>query len=222
MSLLVLMLLFGPLCLSPLWTHHLYSQLLEVERTQISLDNSAIVLGQEERKFWRQVWHYQRGISQAEKVHHAVHACAHVPGPQAPVCQAKDKACELALRATQRLSYVYFVALWKQALVKAVRSGGVEPRFAICVQGRPFLPPLQSRTCRFCQLKVGWKPSPAATQSSKIVPCTASEFSHTPSHALVGFASVQPVRVRCHHLEAKNGEEIDYVIERPSLQGDGP
>lgn len=137
-----------PVLLSAKLSHEVYLDLWSFERHVVDLDNFAILLGRNDRDFFRTLKNWKRRIDKLEGAHHILHACARVPQTRL-VCLPKDKLMEATLRATMTLSEADLRRRWTKG--NTLILGG-----QWAVEGRPFKFFLQRRSCSFCGMKTEW------------------------------------------------------------------
>jgi hypothetical protein len=105
MSLLLQTVLGVALLIAPLQSQNIFRDAFDWERRQVELDNLAIELGRADKALFNFVEKQNVFMARLDTAHHALHACARVPGPQMVTCQAKDKAIEMVLRRTMDFTW---------------------------------------------------------------------------------------------------------------------
>jgi hypothetical protein len=71
--------------------------LYERKSCQIATDNALIHLGQRDQRLWQRIIEEQNRLEQLHAAHHAVHACARVPGTSAKCLPLDRKEPNLVL-----------------------------------------------------------------------------------------------------------------------------
>jgi hypothetical protein len=154
MSLLYLNLLVTLLA-APLLTQSQFRLVWNAERRQIAVDNAAMVLGRHDREDLHSLEQATRLLAFYETVHHPIHLCARVPGPQAPGCRGQDRLWEARLELAYHLAYQKARIHWQLAGGKA-REEAMRLDADPLMLGRPSELPVSERLCPLCHLRIGW------------------------------------------------------------------
>jgi len=148
-----------PMLLHLGWMHMRFSQLHQLERLWIALDNASTALGRSERDAYQALSDAQAQLKRLDATHHVWHACARLPLSQVK-CQPPDQLQEQALRALGQAAWARAVGLWQAGALRAAEQGR---RLGVPVEWRrAHSPPVRSRACQVCGLTVGWQSTKGA------------------------------------------------------------
>jgi hypothetical protein len=142
---------------SPMYTQMLFREAYEWEKSQVYVDNSAILLGRQLRQVLRELERLNRQLKQIDILHHSTHACALTPGVQQPACQAADKVAESALIRYSQMGMHKSQLSWQSGWTRAFQD------LVVFGAGRggnlkgPREIPLESQRCRYCLLDLFWR-----------------------------------------------------------------
>ncbi len=154
MPLCFLAVIGAPLFLSLGWTHARFSELAQLEKAVIGLDNASIVLGQSARAVWRGLQYANQQMRVLEIAHHAAHVCARAPLPN-PGCRAADLAFERRLRSMHAWSGQVARVEWMAGVARA--QNAAKPLAEKLRIVRSAEPPMQSVQCPVCLLPMAWE-----------------------------------------------------------------
>src|SRR5688500_15327370 len=105
MQISLLILVSLPLLFSPLLTYRIYDKALSWERTQIAVDNAAIVIGKKDKELFNYLIASNRILHALEMAHHPLHFCARVPLTTA-FCISEDLVLEAQITAMHHSVYL--------------------------------------------------------------------------------------------------------------------
>jgi hypothetical protein len=136
-------------------TEHAYRVLYERKSCQIATDNALIHLGQLDQRLWQRIIEEQNRLEQLHAAHHAVHACARVPGTSAK-CLPLDRKAESVL---ERMHWQLKLRADRDWVRNAHLAYGQFARLGISSGEwkRVIAVPLRERRCRSCGAKFGWE-----------------------------------------------------------------
>ncbi len=184
--------LFLPVLMFPSVSHRLYQKAYDREKTQVGLDNAAILFGQADVDWLNFLDDRNRQLAALDQTHHPSHFCRFHP-PTAAACLPVDQAAEAAISALHIETGARIAIDWGIASARAYSELGrleVVPRAV----RRPLLAPIASVRCKVCALSIGWR----VTQ----FPFTQLESAHEPPL----FSSVQV-------SPAKGKSGFDYALK---------
>lgn len=142
---------------APVRTAYLYDAAWKRQDAQIAVDNAAIVGGRADRALFRWVASANRLLDGLEAAHHAAHACARVPGPQAVACRTTDLSLEATIRSIHASVGRSAGVTWRANRLAALASAA--KRHVPVFVRRPSSVPLRPRRCAVCGLDRAWDPT---------------------------------------------------------------
>ncbi len=134
---------------SPLKSGFLFSEVFKLEKTQIILDNSAILIARHDRLFFHYVVKMNKILKNLERIHHYWHTCAKIP-KTAMFCRPKDIMMETKILEFVSVCRKNFDFMWAQSLREGLdylSKHQVNLKLIL----RPSLP-VKFVLCEFCNL----------------------------------------------------------------------
>lgn len=131
-------------------THSLFNTFYEIEKSIISMDNGAIVLGRNDRKLFDFLENTNTFLNGLEKVHHPLHAMVTAGGAN-PAIVAQDKAIELILHQTLQGAVFLANSIWSKGKLEAW-SEIIKLAQNVLVESRSPVVPIVKNRCPICWL----------------------------------------------------------------------
>jgi len=145
--------LLPSLVLGPAWILEIYQAEMQWQKTQIGLDNAAILLGRNDRDLMNDVFESEVRLENLHQILHKALSCSLVPATATP--------CQIVSRKTQLLIQTLILKTKEVAQFKWVR-GGANARSNLLRQkilftlSRSSFWPGKLQTCSFCHLGIHW------------------------------------------------------------------
>lgn len=143
-----------PLSLAPAMTWKIFCDVARQERSQIAVDNAAIVLGRADRDLFMDLSASNRILKQLDRIHHPLHVCARAASPGA-MCVGHDLAIEREIMLMHQTIGKTAEARWRSNLRVALMELEKLKIPLVSVSRKTF--PVHPKRCPVCGLNSAWE-----------------------------------------------------------------
>lgn len=150
------------LVMGPAWVLEIYETEMQWQQTQITLDNTAILMGRNDRELMNDVHQSENRLRELHQLFHKAQSCSLIP--------ATASACQLTARNIQLLIKALILKTNEVAQTKWMR-GGTNARANLFKNKIPFtlsrsvLWPKRLGKCPVCRLGLNWSETIGTLQS---------------------------------------------------------
>jgi hypothetical protein len=145
--------LLPSLVMGPAWVFEIYQAEIQWQKTQIGLDNAAILLGRNDRDLMNDVFESEARLKNLHKILHKALSCSLVPATATP-CQMASRKTQLLIKALILKTKAVAQLKWVRGEANA-RGNLIRQKINFTLTRSSFWPG-KLHTCPFCHLGTHW------------------------------------------------------------------